>query len=134
MEEEVTRFGHFLDNLKVADLRNEKERMNNGTAIHGVTRFSDMSQDEFNKFFLSSFIAPSEGEQAQVAPYTGAATSVDWSGTYTTPVKNQAQCGISLALFLSFSLSLFPSNSLFSFFIITFFHPFISSKIFSTCL
>lgn len=93
MEEEVTRFGHFIDNLKVADLRNEKERMNNGSAIHGVTRFSDMSQDEFNKFFLSSFIAPSEGEQAQVAAYTGSATSVDWTGTYTTPVKNQAQCG-----------------------------------------
>jgi len=94
MEEEISRFGNFITNLQLADLRNEKERMNNGTATHGITRFSDLSQEEFNKFFLASKIEKSGGEPAPLFSYDGASgSSVDWTGKYTTPVKNQAQCG-----------------------------------------
>lgn len=93
MEEEVERFGHFLDNLKLADERNEKERLNNGTATHGITRFSDMSQEEFVKNFLASKIEPSGAKIVDVPKYTGSSSAQDWTGTYTTPVKNQAQCG-----------------------------------------
>jgi C1A family cysteine protease len=93
MEEEVERFGHFLNNLRLADSRNEKERENNGTATHGITRFSDMSQEEFVQKFLASKIEPSGARVADVPNYKVNGSSKDWTGIYTTPVKNQAQCG-----------------------------------------
>jgi len=94
MEEEIIRFGHFLTNVQLADERNAEEAAVNGTGIHGVTRFADMSQDEFKKFFLAS-IAPAktDSEVASVAAPPAGATSTDWTGVLTTPVKNQGQCG-----------------------------------------
>jgi len=92
MEEEVERFGHFLNNLKLADERNRKEREMNGTATHGITRFSDMSQEEFVQKFLASKIEPSGAKVVDV-PHYDLESSKDWTGKYTTPVKNQAQCG-----------------------------------------
>ena len=46
-QDESQRFSFFLENLKIAELRNLKERQINGTAVHGVTKFSDLSQAEF---------------------------------------------------------------------------------------
>lgn len=94
MEEEVTRFGHFLDNLKLADTRNQEEQARGGGATHGITRFSDMTQEEFQKNFLAAKIEPSGAEVVDVpAPALRSKSSQDWTGIYTTPVKNQAQCG-----------------------------------------
>ena len=93
MEEEVERFGHFLNNLKLADERNRKEREMKGTATHGITRFSDMSQEEFVQKFLASKVEPSGAEIVDVPPYKLGGSSKDWTGKLTTPVKNQAQCG-----------------------------------------
>jgi cathepsin F len=94
MEEEVTRFGHFLENLQLADKRNEEERVSNGTATHGITRFSDLSQEEFEKQYLAAMVEPSGAPIAAVAPASPLlGSSKDWTGKYTTPVKNQAQCG-----------------------------------------
>jgi len=92
MEEEVERFGHFLNNLKLADERNRKEKEMNGTATHGITRFSDMSQEEFVQKFLASKVEPSGAKVVNV-PHYDLESSKDWTGKYTTPVKNQAQCG-----------------------------------------
>ena len=94
-EEDRTRFGHFLDNLKEADKRQAAERLAGGTATHGVTRFSDMSKAEFKAFLGASKPAGyvSTAEKA-AKPYKKAASGlVDWTGIYTTPVKNQGQCG-----------------------------------------
>jgi C1A family cysteine protease len=93
MEEEVTRFGHFLENLQLADKRNEEERTMNGTATHGVTRFSDMSQKEFEEKFLASKVEPSGAPIASVQKAPLGSSTKDWTGVLTTPVKNQAQCG-----------------------------------------
>ena len=54
MEEETMRFGFFLENLKIVDERNEAEAAAGGSAVHGITKFSDMSQMEFEKKMLSS--------------------------------------------------------------------------------
>ena len=45
-EEDRTRFGVFVDNLKLIDQRNREET---NTAIHGINKFSDISQDEFRE-------------------------------------------------------------------------------------
>lgn len=95
MEEEITRFGHFLANLQLADERNAEEAAVNGTATHGITRFADMSQEEFKQMFLASIIPThKDAEVATVAaPPLGTGSSKDWAGVLTTPVKNQGQCG-----------------------------------------
>jgi len=87
----------FVNNLKLIDERNLKEK---GSAKHGITQFADMSQDEFKKTHLT---ATSNSEKQASADgfhkvldkveYTGRLNSVDWSGVYTTPVKDQGYCG-----------------------------------------
>jgi hypothetical protein len=61
--------------------------------VHGITKFSDMSGEEFAKVFLT--LKPSQQPLLNVTVvenvprYTGAETFVDWTGTYTTAVKDQ---------------------------------------------
>jgi len=93
-EEEIKRFNYFLDNLKIADSRNEAEAKNGGSAVHGVTKFSDLSQAEFASKYLKS----DKTMKTNSAPVANIKTSltttfVDWTGIYTTPVKNQGYCG-----------------------------------------
>ncbi len=96
MEEETQRFAIFLENLKVADMRNAAEEKNKGGAIHGITKFSDLSQAEFESRFLtadaSSRTNDSVAVELDIKPDTTAALK-DWSGVLTTPVKDQGYCG-----------------------------------------
>jgi len=90
-EEDNTRFQVFVENLKLIDERNARD-----TAIHGINKFSDMSQDEFRqKFLTGKRPASKEGRTfaTDIPTYNGASTLVDWTGIYTTPVKNQGYCG-----------------------------------------
>ena len=54
MELENRKFSIFLENLKTVDLRNELEQKNGGSAVHGITKFSDLSQDEFAAHYLTA--------------------------------------------------------------------------------
>jgi C1A family cysteine protease len=95
MEEEQKRFTIFLENIKMADLRNEQERKAGGSAVHGITKLSDLSQAEFQSRFLTSDISMKTTNKVGVTyaepnPTLGL---VDWSGKYTTPVKDQGYCG-----------------------------------------
>lgn len=99
-EEEEERFLFFKKNLQVADARNEAERMNNGTAVHGITFLMDLSEEEFKNNYLGSHSPQpkNEGEDmkkviTEVPKAGDAGSSVDWSGVYTTPVKDQGYCG-----------------------------------------
>jgi C1A family cysteine protease len=101
MDEETQRFGFFLENLKVADLRNDQERKNGGTALHGVTKFSDLSQAEFQAGFLTADVTMkgkrSDAGMTGLKPPRAEAGLVDWSGVYTTPVKDQVStCSVQL--------------------------------------
>jgi hypothetical protein len=101
MDEETQRFGFFLENLKVADLRNDQERKNGGTALHGVTKFSDLSQAEFQAGFLTADVTMkgkrSDTGMTGLKPPRAEAGLVDWSGIYTTPVKDQVStCSVQL--------------------------------------
>jgi len=93
-EEEVKRFNYFLENLKIADLRNEAEMKAGGSAVHGITKFSDMSQSEFQSKMLKSDISMRSKDRT-VAKVDSTVTdaTVDWTGIYTTPVKDQGYCG-----------------------------------------
>lgn len=93
MEEEQTRFGIFLATLKLIDARNAKET---GTAVHGLNKFADLAQDEFAARFLN--YVHDYGDVAHRAKAVGlpdlAGSAVqDWTGVYTTPVKDQGICG-----------------------------------------
>ena len=93
MEEETSRFNYFLENLRMADIRTEQERKAGGTAIHGVTKFSDLSQAEFEAQYLTVNMDKKNkapvGTMTGVKPLSGKAQLTDWTGIYTTPVKDQ---------------------------------------------
>lgn len=96
--EEDRRFLHFVHNLQVADERNRVERQSNGTAVHGISRFMDLSQEEFATNYLGSRSTsrPEDSALKRVVsevPADGKGSSVDWSGVLTTPVKDQGYCG-----------------------------------------
>ncbi len=91
---EAAKFATFLNNLKVVDQRNAKEK----TAVHGVTQFSDMTQEEFEKQFLLSKPELNKFTEGKImTPYTenykgnSSMGFVDWTGRLTTPVKNQVR-------------------------------------------
>jgi C1A family cysteine protease len=91
--EESSRFAIFRDNLKLIDMRNARERKAGGSAQHGITRFSDLTPEEFTARYLTYTKDDSRNATvADIAPVAPAGL-VDWTGTYTTPVKDQGYCG-----------------------------------------
>jgi cathepsin F len=109
--EEDDRFSVFLSNLIRIDQRNEDERMAGGSAIHGITQFADLTPDEFQSKHLGALlVAPSEFDGvAPPVPGTirfaarGVPSARNWTGIYTTPIKNQGKCRI---LYLPLPLTL----------------------------
>lgn len=96
-------FKNFLTNT--VDKRNDDESTKGkGTATHGVTKFADLTDDEFKSTFLGYKDTAKSKERrlvqknsnakaATIAKYTGTSTYVDWSDVYTTAVKDQGYCG-----------------------------------------
>lgn len=92
VEEEASRFAIFVDNLKLIDARNAKD----STAHHGITKFSDMTVEEFKSIYNNLMYDPDRPRRWDEKTYTlppGVTASADWSGVLTTPVKNQGVCG-----------------------------------------
>jgi C1A family cysteine protease len=90
-DEEAYRFNVFVENLRLIDSRNEVD-----TASHGITKFMDMSPSEFRETHLNYIPDPNRervyDETIEPLP-EGANTLIDWTGKYTTPVKDQGYCG-----------------------------------------
>jgi C1A family cysteine protease len=94
--EELDRFDVFVANLKHVDDRNAQELAQGGEAVHGITQFSDMSQEEFEDMYLSKMDASKRLGNATIVTVPeirGTQGLVDWTGKYTTAVKNQGYCG-----------------------------------------
>jgi hypothetical protein len=92
MDEESNRFQIFVQILKLADKRNDDERAANGKAVHGITKYADLSQSEFESRYLTA--DPSmKKELGKVAATQEAAISgaKDWTGILTTAVKDQVR-------------------------------------------
>jgi C1A family cysteine protease len=91
MEEEAHRFGVFVNNLKVIDARQAKET----SATHGLTKFADQTVAEFKASHLN-YVRPADFNATHIdipSLPEGTDALVDWTGKYTTPVKDQGYCG-----------------------------------------
>jgi C1A family cysteine protease len=94
--EEETRFQNFIQTVRAIRERNAAEAAKGGSASHGITRFADLSADEFKSRYLTYTPVSSEERTttiASVKKYQGTDDLVDWSVKYTTPVKDQGYCG-----------------------------------------
>jgi C1A family cysteine protease len=94
-EEKHSRFQIFSENLKLIDERNLAELNAGGHAKHGITRFSDLTQEEFKARYLTA--TPRAGHSVNVKvpalDKVESGVQVNWAGELTTPVKNQGYCG-----------------------------------------
>lgn len=98
--EEAYRFSVFQISLKRAAANNAVNRNAGGGNVFGVTRFSDRTQEEFDRANKGrkghSTVEQKTGRSPRIRQPTGSSTpvSIDWAALgYTTPVKNQGQCG-----------------------------------------
>jgi len=98
-DEYEQRFSVFQDNLKIA----AELQAQDGSATFGVTKFSDLTREEFAAMYLTArpskenmpppkdFSNPKDLPKRPVAPNP---TTYDWSQAgVITPVYNQGQCG-----------------------------------------
>ena len=87
IEEENVKFGVFLKKLELIDARNEEERKKGGSAVHGITKFSDLTEEEFKQKYLK-VIRPKAFKERKVARKASSQSNmlpqalVDWTGTY----------------------------------------------------
>jgi len=104
VQDNERRFDNFVGNLKLVDARNTQE----DEPVHGITKFSSLSQAEFEKHYLldafpepSSHLAkvidspvykPGLDKATYNTPAGDGAISKDWSGLLTTPVRDQGHC------------------------------------------
>ncbi|XP_067831838.1 cathepsin F-like [Heptranchias perlo] len=97
--EEENRFQIFVENLKKAKEMQEQDR---GTAEYGITKFSDMSDEEFNGFYFNEELSnasswPKEAfYQDEGTPMTNLSCprQCDWRKYgAVTQVKDQRKCG-----------------------------------------
>jgi Cathepsin propeptide inhibitor domain (I29) len=105
-KEKMFRLEAFVYNLARIDERNEKEREAGGTAIHGITRFADLTPDEFRSQYLGDGLGLSPLMDAHIPDVSsttatsprraslqleGDRVARNWTGIYTTPVKDQGE-------------------------------------------
>jgi C1A family cysteine protease len=90
-QEEGNRFSIFKQNLRKAQRMNARDPH----ARFGVTKFSDLTVDEFKSIFLMNVSRPAVDAPIARAPKNvQLPTSFDWSSKGAlTPVKDQGQCG-----------------------------------------
>jgi len=91
MGDEVFRHRVFRQNLA----RYAEQMRNDPGVQYGPTIFSDWTREEFNTRMLT-YIPENTShtfKTLHVNVDADVASSVDWTGRYTTPVKDQGQCG-----------------------------------------
>lgn len=92
--EESLRFDVFVNNLRLIEERNDLERLSGGSAVHGITQFADLSPTEFENIFLNYIPSSEEDDVETIFMHVNASAGlVDWTGKYTTAIKNQGGCG-----------------------------------------
>jgi len=95
-QEEATRFAIFQKNMVKADALTLAEE---GRAQFGVTKFADMTPEEFKAMLGykpiadTTTIAELDISHELEAQRLNAPTAHDWTGNLTTAVKDQQQCG-----------------------------------------
>ncbi|MED6181333.1 Cysteine protease rd19a [Stylosanthes scabra] len=91
-EEHDYRFAVFKANMR----RARRHQRMDPSAVHGVTRFSDMTESEFrnNVLGLRGVRLPSDANKVPILPTNDLPSDFDWRDHgAVTPVKNQGSCG-----------------------------------------
>jgi len=95
-EEFLSRFQIFKENLKIIEKLNSK----GSKATFGITKFSDMTKEEFHSFpcgtdnLKSLSISKNKIQLSPLKSKSGIPVSWDWTEHgAVTPVKNQGSCG-----------------------------------------
>ncbi|KAL3734210.1 hypothetical protein ACJRO7_023541 [Eucalyptus globulus] len=91
-EEHDYRLGVFKANLRRARLHQKLDP----SAVHGVTKFSDLTPEEFRRQFLGlkRLRLPTDANKAPVLPTDDLPTEFDWRDRgAVTGVKDQGACG-----------------------------------------
>ncbi|XP_051900922.1 cathepsin F-like [Pristis pectinata] len=98
-EEEDHRFQIFVQNLRKAQKLQEEDR---GTAEYGVNKFSDMSDEEFDQFYLNPLMMNDSSWMQKIAelpmaePMANCSVPRQWDWRKkgaVTRVKDQRKCG-----------------------------------------
>jgi cathepsin F len=92
IEEAELRYNYFNHFLEVIDERNN----NDSYAVHGITKFADLSIEEFKNISLGYKPIINNNANAKIVythRYEGDETYVNWANVYTTAVKDQGYCG-----------------------------------------
>jgi len=96
-EEQDSKYENFKLFLAKIDERNGAEVKAGGSAKHGITIFSDITETEFKENYLGykeqSADAKKLKQKKAIEKYTGEKSTVDWSEILTTSVKDQGYCG-----------------------------------------
>jgi C1A family cysteine protease len=91
--EDEHRFQIFVHNLRVIDQRNAEELVNGGEECHGITKFTDITQEEFEMIYLGASQKPMIHDPSESQSVGAYPTTKDWTGILTTPIKDQGSCG-----------------------------------------
>jgi len=94
VEEYAERLGVFAENMERVAKMNAEHVLINGEAVFGVTKFSDLTPEEFKATYLT--YRPSNRTRDVKDPVIEGpiANDIDWvSKGAVTPVKDQGRCG-----------------------------------------
>jgi len=94
VEEYAKRLGVFAENMERVAKMNAEHVLINGEAVFGVTKFSDLTPEEFKATYLT--YRPSNRTRNVKDPVIEGpiANDIDWvSKGAVTPVKDQGRCG-----------------------------------------
>jgi len=92
-EEFAKRMVIFAENVERMNSLNEEHVLLSGEAVHGITKFMDLTPEEFSSMYLTYL--PSDVDTETLSFNTSAAAgAVDWrTKGVVTSVKDQGQCG-----------------------------------------
>jgi C1A family cysteine protease len=88
------RLANFNENLEKANKLNAQQLLSGGDAVHGVTKFMDLSKEEFRRMY-TNYVPDNSTVARPVMKYAdNLADAIDWRQKgAVTAVKDQGQCG-----------------------------------------
>lgn len=88
------RLGVFADNLERVNKLNAEHLLLSGSAVHGITKFMDLTPEEFKQMYLTYIPSNSTRARVSITLDGPMADDVDWrTKGAVTAVKDQMQCG-----------------------------------------